>query len=509
MRNLLKKGLCVLSAVIMLVTLFSITAFAAPSTTIAFSSNSVKPGDSVTVTVRLNAGTDIYGVNTTVTFDPNVLQYVSGAGSASGGTLKIVESPSGGSTFTVNIKFKALKEGNCTIAAYSKYSGIDLIEKDGGSAGAVLSVKTPATSSNTPQSSSKPSSSQNNTTTVSSNANLSNITLSGGALSPAFSKNVTEYTVSVDNSVAKTTITATPAHNKAVVLGAGDIDLAVGDNKLSISVTAPDGKTKKTYNITIHRATLEESLGLNPTATIINGKLHYITKDLSALPVPAGFSLQTVTYNGVDVNVFKSDSADYTLFQITDSETSASDYYIYKELRDEFVPLNYITINNNLVILSDLPEDYAVPEGYYETAVTLGDKEIRAFCSNDERLSDFYIIYCYVNGAEQFCSFDMKESTLQRAPDFQLGDAQIPSDDGREGLLEWFASLDGFTKILIYVILVESVVVIVLFILVLVVGRKRKAYDDDDDNNNIIIDDSDMSEFFERVAPRHSAEDEE
>ncbi|MBW5448843.1 DNRLRE domain-containing protein [Cohnella sp. CFH 77786] len=98
----------------------------------------------------------------------------------------------------------------------------------------------------------------------SANANLNNLSLSQGVLSPAFSSGMTAYSVSVTNSVYRMTVTPAAAEFNAVVKVNGipvtsgtasqDIPLNVGDNAINVTVTAQDGTTTKTYSVKVTRA---------------------------------------------------------------------------------------------------------------------------------------------------------------------------------------------------------------------------------------------------------------
>jgi hypothetical protein len=101
------------------------------------------------------------------------------------------------------------------------------------------------------------------TTLPNNNANLSNLALSSGTLSPAFAAATTSYTASVPNNVSSLTVTSTLADNTASVKvnnvtvasgsASGSIPLAVGANAITTVVTAQDGSTTKTYNVTVTR----------------------------------------------------------------------------------------------------------------------------------------------------------------------------------------------------------------------------------------------------------------
>ena len=86
----------------------------------------------------------------------------------------------------------------------------------------------------------------------SSNADLSNLGVTGETLSPAFDKDTTSYTVTVPSDTDKATITATAADSRSTVTGTGEQNLNYGSNNFDVVVTAEDG-TKKTYTVNIER----------------------------------------------------------------------------------------------------------------------------------------------------------------------------------------------------------------------------------------------------------------
>ena len=90
---------------------------------------------------------------------------------------------------------------------------------------------------------------------VSSNADLSGLTLSEGTLSPEFDAATTEYTASVGNGVDEVTVTATKRHASASVAQSprNPVPLAVGPNPITVTVTAGNGTTKA-YTVTVTRS---------------------------------------------------------------------------------------------------------------------------------------------------------------------------------------------------------------------------------------------------------------
>ena len=97
--------------------------------------------------------------------------------------------------------------------------------------------------------------------TPSNNAALSDLKIGSLTLDPAFTSETTTYTTTTSN--ATNTITATPADAKAAIevkVGEAAVDNGSaatwqeGSNTVTIKVTAADGKTTKTYTVTVTKS---------------------------------------------------------------------------------------------------------------------------------------------------------------------------------------------------------------------------------------------------------------
>ncbi|MFC3803718.1 cadherin-like beta sandwich domain-containing protein [Cohnella sp. GCM10012308] len=135
-------------------------------------------------------------------------------------------------------------------------------------------------------------------------ANLSDLALSGGSLSPAFTSGTTSYTASVANDVDSITVTPTASDSAATVKvdgtsvasgsASGVINLSVGSNApIEVEVTAQDGTTIQTYTVTVTRA---PSLSTNASLSGLS---------LSSGSLSPAFASGTASYtasvaNGVD-----------------------------------------------------------------------------------------------------------------------------------------------------------------------------------------------------------------
>ena len=108
---------------------------------------------------------------------------------------------------------------------------------------------------------------------MSPDATLQNLELKDGEndvpLNPAFTSDNTKYAASVENHVTQVTVIPTPTHpqaqvtyldqNDRVLTDASDkesgfqVDVAAGDTVINVKVTAEDGRTMKTYTVTVTR----------------------------------------------------------------------------------------------------------------------------------------------------------------------------------------------------------------------------------------------------------------
>ncbi|MCX7571876.1 cadherin-like beta sandwich domain-containing protein [Tumebacillus sp. DT12] len=148
------------------------------------------------------------------------------------------------------------------------------------------------------------------------NANLSNLMVSAGTLTPGFSAGEKAYTVEVGNEVTSLTVTPTAAESMAeitvngveVVSGTGKAvsPLAVGPNTITIAVTAEDG-TPNSYVITVNRAESSNADLSNLTVSegsltpaFASGEVNYtveVANDVTSLDVTPTVADSTASVN--------------------------------------------------------------------------------------------------------------------------------------------------------------------------------------------------------------------
>ena len=213
------------------------TAFASVTTYVSGPS-SITPGQQFNVTIGLNGGVNIYGVQAAFNYDSDKLELIGSSG-ASGFALTLgsnlvvdTAAPQNGNFAIATLTFKA--KDTFAIGTSANVSLSSVVAGDGEN-------DIPGTNGSLSIAMTAPKSSNNY---------LSNLTVDKGEI--RFNKNTTNYSIVVNNDVKSVNITATAEDSKATVSGIGQKNLNVYANTFYITVTAENG-AKKSYAITINR----------------------------------------------------------------------------------------------------------------------------------------------------------------------------------------------------------------------------------------------------------------
>lgn len=483
--KLSKRIIAVLIMVCVLVTLFTTNVFAAGTTSIAFSANSLNIGDKVTVTIRLKPTEEFFSYEAKVTYDSNLFEMVSiesGNGSTESAGIIMLAGATANSNATEKIVFKAIGTGKASFkvsdAGYS--DGGPIVSLTGCSASLSVTDKSLEKSSN---------------------ANLNNIIPSAGSLTPKFSKDVTEYSITIPNNVTQLIVTAKVADSKADWDVEGSKEMKVGANKRVIIVTAENGTTKRyTLNITRLAADSVTSEPQNPVDTPDNNKVPvtadgkdlYLVESFDSTLIPLGYTLDVYTYNGQEFACVKNDNN--VLVYLTDSEGENGGFY--RPLSDgEFT--KYITINTQSSVYEILTPD-RVPDGYSEILLNIGETTVTAYQSSDPTLNEFVIIYAAgPKGYTGFYRYDTTEQTIQRLVGESLYFSD--SDETEKSFIDRIMSLDASTKV-IGVTIIGIILLLIIAIIVLIVKIAKSSDEDEYDDVDMSNDNEDISTDFEFVS---------
>ena len=457
----MKKIICMLSVILLIVGALSFPAYA-DSAAIQLSKTNINPGNTVTVTVRYNAGFAMYAIDGTLTYNSSVLQYVSG-GTNNGSSVKIVEGLSGETCVSYKVVFKAIAPGSGSLSFSAAASGLG----DGtASAAATVNVTAP-----------KPSA----------NADLGSITLSAGKLDTEFDAKTKEYTATVKYGVKSITIGANAAVGDSTVKGVGTFDLEVGDNKKTITVTAASG-AKSTYTINIRRLTEEETAAAeeeerksNPLLILVDDEYRYIVPDLSGMARYAGYTLKTVERKGIEVSYFADNAGSYSLFWTTDE--NGGDGAFYNNLSfytgrndvDAFKRVSYLQSGDCLYIIKPFKEGIVPGSQFVKSAFKMGNETVECYQYANGDFPDFYVFYCYANGESRYYKYDALEGTVQREPTFLVN---MSAAGDSENIFERFGHLSGQGKIVLTLFVISALLIFALVILLIVKAFRGRKIDD-------------------------------
>lgn len=264
MKNKIKISLfCFIFGVILLIS----TKVNAASASISASSKKIAVGKTVTITVKASAASWNLKVSGEVS-DSIVGYNGDGENQTVKKTYKITPKSEG--SYTVRL------EGDVTDGNTNKNSDIS------DSVTIVASQKEDNTDNNT----------------KSSNANLKTLGISPKEYDfTGFTKNTTEYTAkAIPSTVDSLKVTAIAAEKNAKVKITGNTNLEVGTNTIKIVVTAPDGKTTKTYSIRVTKLATEDDKPGNVIDDEKEVDLFLKSLSIDGLTLSPEFSSNVFTY---------------------------------------------------------------------------------------------------------------------------------------------------------------------------------------------------------------------
>lgn len=470
MKKVLKSAVLLMAAIMLIV---SAAVFPASAENAIISFNPSKPaaGQDVTVTVTFNPGAKMYGTDFTVSYNQDVLEYKSAdcsANAAGGGIVKAAPAPSGETKVAYKFTFTAKMAGNAAVSVSGGVFGEDKDYNVGASATLTVSdAEKPGV------------------------ATLKSLSLSQGTLSPAFTSKRTSYTAKVKYDVTSCKVYAAATDDKATVAVGGKEALEVGKNTRTVTVTAQNG-TQKTYTIVITRLKEDEedteskpeeetkAPEENAGTAVIDGVNYSIATDLSGFTLPGGFKATTVTRNGAEVAAAQDTDANYTLYYLKGENSESYQPYTLEADGTTFKKLKYATFGNNTYIFEDIPENKAVPAGFYQASVKIGDFDISAYKSPDDGYTDFYYLYCFFDGNFATYRYDAKENVLQRCPEFTLSDVSADAPQKGAGFAARFGSLSANAKVI--VIGIAAVIIAAVVLAVMLIIRIVKPQPDETDD---------------------------
>ena len=412
--------LCVLAVSM----LGSVSVSAAAGLSVSASAATLTEGKSVTITLTYNGGDKpIAGIDGNLSYDANLFTYVSCGNSeveanGNAGKIRFIYD-AGGTTAPKSVKipftFTAKKPGECTFSVTTNEFVDDTNYESLGSPAKSVTVSVMAPT-------------ETNAPTKSGNAKLKYLVPNKGTLTPKFDPDVTDYTVTVPYDVQSVLFGADSEDPNATWVISGTGAVSVGKTIRVVTVTAPNGTTKK-YNVTIIRKEAPSTTTGDTNSTTgttlplpqedaldvsIGGKPMTILDTQTDTDLPDGFRWDNLTINYVDVPAAVNDNTGMTLLYLVGEDGEGDGFYIYDTDKDTFTPFRLFEVAGGSYLLYDLPTDKKLNGLVWGTLEYEGGS-VSAYVYHDPALSDFYVVWASpADGEAKWYTYDKAEGTFQR-----------------------------------------------------------------------------------------------
>ncbi len=472
----MKKWIALLLVCVFLLGTVPMVSAASATAKVSANKTAVTVGSTVTVTVTHTASTNVAAFDATLHYDASVLEFVSINGANNGGGAGVLtvshfanaKPSSKAHTFTVTFKAKATGSSKVSLSS-TGIADWDLNPLGSASGSVTINVQNPS---------------------LSGNADLTQLYISSGSLSPAFSSKVTEYNIVIPNNVTVLTVSAETADKNATISVEGSKNMQVGKNVRKVIVTAPNG-TKKTYTLNITR---QEGTGnetgttttpdtANDAAKVTVGEdTLYIAKDLAGVTLPQGFEQVMLTVSDAQFPSAQDKSRTVVLLYLTDAEGKNGKFYMYDTAAMTFSDFTHAVAPAGVYTFLTPDSGVAVPAGFTQTFLKVGEQTVTAWSFPDIAMQEYYLVYALSPaGNKGLYQYDTLEGTFQRftaavtVPDdaTQVGDEQ-PTDE-KKGFVAtvkgWYDSLlarFGMTRLILItagaVLLIAALVVLIVLL---------------------------------------------
>ncbi len=430
---------------------------------IAFSDPSVMVGNEVTVTMKVTSDTALGTAEIMLSYDPSVLEFVSGTSANGGaGAIKVLGTmeSSDQKNFDFQLKFKTLQAGNAQVNVtsqeiYDINSQAISVSKQGSS---TVKVTSPAT--------------------YSKDATLKSLKISPGTLSPGFSPEVESYTAQVDGNTADLVVNAVAANAGARVALQGEKGLKAGENQVVVKVTAEDGQTVRNYTIQVTKGEGENteagSQGSGETAeasfgeatAVIDGTVYNVASSFEEASLPEGFEAGTYQYKGNEVMSGRGLEKELLLLYLKDSEGNGG-FYIYNEGVDSWSRFVQVETTSKAIVIIPIDEEAAIPEGFQERPVDIDGVRVTGWVAVTEAEPQYCLFYAMNwNGEKYFYRYDLSEKTVQRY--FASG----VSYEKHQELANTYDSLVKDYRIQFYILIGVGLVALILFAVLVMMMKK-------------------------------------
>lgn len=154
----------------------------------------------------------------------------------------------------------------------------------------------------------------------------------------------------------------------------------------------------------------------------IGEKKYTLNDQLKDVTLPAGFKIADGTYGTQKVKVAKyvsKEGQEIVLYALTPKDGGKTVFKIFNSSKADFHEPMSLTQEDNVYFILNIPKDLKLPETFGTKDITVGSISSKAIYEKANEKSGIVYVYALGNGEEGYYSYDTKEGTIQRCPDFQ------------------------------------------------------------------------------------------
>ena len=141
----------------------------------------------------------------------------------------------------------------------------------------------------------------------------------------------------------------------------------------------------------------------------------YIWRSLENVTVPSGYSVTTFAYHGETVAAAKVEDSDApTLLYLSNAVGDVGGYYIFDAAGDTLYPYQTVSSVSKSYILLEPDGSVALPEGFLETTLMIGEKEYTAWKSQDAQGAVYLLYARNPDGEAGYYVYNAEDESLQR-----------------------------------------------------------------------------------------------
>lgn len=490
----IKRILMFISVLVMCTAFIPVnTVKAEESASVSISSASGTVGNTVTITVTINASDDIGGAFIYVSYDKSIIKPVSG-GNSGVVTFGFTDGSAYGTSASTQLEFEIIGVGTTTMSV----TGASQIVCINGDSANVQSSSSGKVTAKAPAS-------------YSSDNTLKSLQISPGTLSPAFSPDRTTYNATVDADVTELVVSAA-ANDSAAKISIRRMD--PGSNTTTITVTAEDGSVKK-YIIYTTRledgqeatteaeskteaVTEDASQAVNNDGTVtIDGRKYSVVKDYSGITIPDGYQEIDYDYNGQKINAVKGIKTGLILMYL-ESEDGKGGFYIYDETAKTFSPYNTVAEPEITYVVLPITNSLEKPAGYALTRFTMNGKEVQVLMDADRQYCLFYGVSSL--GEKGWFRYRVSDGSIQAysVVKSDTANADVKADNGKTS---------GNSRFWLMIVLILGLIIAVFIVITIVLCSKlakvKKVF------NMASKDGVDLDEYTEKVIEGYESDEDD